>query len=142
MSSHRAVLDNFRADIHKVCSEGSGAGPGALAFPDLLAVSDRRRRRTGTSLRRWTLPSSGSQSQCTLFWSWGMSLNFAHRLDDQIFEHMKTDFPELFEEPYARITKLDEDWMKSKDGKERWRKFIESYVAQKSNWGRHADICA
>ncbi len=39
---------------------------------------------------------------------------------------MKTDFPELFEEPYARITKLDEEWMKSKDGKERWRKFIES----------------
>lgn len=41
---------------------------------------------------------------------------------------MKKDFPELFEEPYARITKLDEEWMKSKDGKERWRKFIESYV--------------
>ena len=49
-----------------------------------------------------------------------------HRLDDEIFEHAKTDFPELFEEPYERITKLDEEWMKSKEGKERWRKFIES----------------
>ena len=48
------------------------------------------------------------------------------RLDDEIFEHAKTDFPELFEEPYERITKLDEEWMKSKEGKERWRKFIES----------------
>ncbi|KAF7790651.1 hypothetical protein EIP86_001607 [Pleurotus ostreatoroseus] len=49
------------------------------------------------------------------------------KLDDQIFEHMKKDFPELFEEPYERITKLDEEWMKSKEGKEQWRKFIESY---------------
>lgn len=49
------------------------------------------------------------------------------KLDDEIFDHMKKDFPELFEEPYARITKLDEEWMKSKEGKERWRKFIESY---------------
>ena len=48
------------------------------------------------------------------------------RLDDEIFEHLKTDFPELFEEPYERIVKLDEDWMKSKEGKERWRKFIQS----------------
>ncbi|KAI0342492.1 DUF757-domain-containing protein [Trametopsis cervina] len=49
------------------------------------------------------------------------------RLDDEIFDHLKKDFPELFEEPYEKITKLDEEWMKSKDGKERWRKFIETY---------------
>jgi len=49
------------------------------------------------------------------------------KLDDAIFDHLKQDFPELFEEPYDKIIKLDEDWMKSKDGKERWRKFIESY---------------
>lgn len=47
--------------------------------------------------------------------------------DDEIFEHFKRDFPELFVEPYDKIRKLDEDMMKSKDGKERWRKFIESY---------------
>ena len=39
---------------------------------------------------------------------------------------MKQEFPEIFEEPYEKIVKLDEDWMKSKEGKERWRKFIES----------------
>lgn len=37
-------------------------------------------------------------------------------------------FPELAKEPYENLTKLDEDWMKSADGKERWRKFIISYV--------------
>lgn len=30
-------------------------------------------------------------------------------------------------EPYTGITKLDEDWMKSNDGKKRWRDFIETY---------------
>ncbi|EKM57116.1 uncharacterized protein PHACADRAFT_254690 [Phanerochaete carnosa HHB-10118-sp] len=47
--------------------------------------------------------------------------------DDEIFEHFKNDFPELFVEPYDKIQTLDESLMKSKDGKERWRKFIESY---------------
>ncbi|KAI0791572.1 polysaccharide biosynthesis-domain-containing protein [Irpex lacteus] len=47
--------------------------------------------------------------------------------DDEIFEHLKRDFPEMFEEPYDKITKLDEEAMKSKEGKEKWRKFIESY---------------
>ncbi|KIP10797.1 hypothetical protein PHLGIDRAFT_28275 [Phlebiopsis gigantea 11061_1 CR5-6] len=47
--------------------------------------------------------------------------------DDEIYEHFKRDFPEIFVEPYERITKLDEDMMKSKEGKEKWRKFIESY---------------
>lgn len=47
-------------------------------------------------------------------------------MDDEIFEHFKADFPELFVEPYERITKLDEDMMKSKEGKEKWRKFIET----------------
>lgn len=37
-------------------------------------------------------------------------------------------FPELAKEPYENLSKLDEDWMKSADGKERWRKFIISYV--------------
>ena len=48
------------------------------------------------------------------------------RQDDEIYEHFKRDFPEMFVEPYERITKLDEDMMKSKDGKEKWRKFIET----------------
>ena len=38
-----------------------------------------------------------------------------------------TTFPELNDPPHSRLIKLDEDWMKSKEGKERWRNFIESY---------------
>ncbi|KAL9709194.1 hypothetical protein Ac2012v2_007549 [Leucoagaricus gongylophorus] len=36
-------------------------------------------------------------------------------------------FPEFAEESYEKLTKLDEDWMKSKEGKKRWREFITSY---------------
>ena len=50
------------------------------------------------------------------------------RLDDQIYEHLEKDFPELFVEPYEHIAVLNEDAMKSKEGKEKWRKFIESCV--------------
>ena len=39
---------------------------------------------------------------------------------------MMAEFPELAEPPHDTVTKLDEDWMKSPDGKVRWRKFIES----------------
>jgi len=35
-------------------------------------------------------------------------------------------FPEFAEESYEKLTKLDEDWMKSKEGKKRWREFITS----------------
>ena len=34
----------------------------------------------------------------------------------------------MFEEPYSGLVKLDEDHMKSKEGKEAWRKFISMYV--------------
>jgi len=49
------------------------------------------------------------------------------RYDDEIFEHALKDFPELAEENYQKLTKIDEDWMKSEDGKRRWRDFCESY---------------
>lgn len=48
------------------------------------------------------------------------------RLDDEIFEHTLATFPELAENSHARLIQLDEDWMKSVDGKERWRLFIQS----------------
>ena len=38
------------------------------------------------------------------------------------------EFPELNEAPYDKVTKLDEEWLKSPEGKERWRKFITTYV--------------
>jgi hypothetical protein len=34
-------------------------------------------------------------------------------------------FPELSEPPYDKLVRIDEDWMKSADGKKRWRGFIE-----------------
>ncbi|UNI24825.1 hypothetical protein JDV02_010541 [Purpureocillium takamizusanense] len=44
------------------------------------------------------------------------------KMDDDIYEHLTTDFPEF--DPAATI---DEDEMKSKSGKERWRKFMMAY---------------
>lgn len=44
------------------------------------------------------------------------------KMDDEIYEHIKKDFPEF--DPAATI---DEDEMKSKQGKERWRKFMMAY---------------
>jgi len=49
------------------------------------------------------------------------------KLDDEIYDHLIATFPELSEPPHSKLIKLDEDWMKSKDGKERWRNYIESY---------------
>jgi hypothetical protein len=47
------------------------------------------------------------------------------RLDDEIYEHLMASFPELAEPPHEGLIKLDEDWMKSVEGKERWRSFIQ-----------------
>ena len=50
------------------------------------------------------------------------------RYDDEIFEHTLREFPEFAAAPHTSLSKLDEDWMKSKEGKERWREFINAYV--------------
>ncbi|KAF2658477.1 DUF757-domain-containing protein [Lophiostoma macrostomum CBS 122681] len=44
------------------------------------------------------------------------------KMDDAIYENFKKEFPELDVKE-----KIIEDEMKSKKGKERWRKFIEEY---------------
>lgn len=44
------------------------------------------------------------------------------KLDDDILTHLKTDFPE-----FDPAVPINEDEMKSKDGKERWRKFMMFY---------------
>lgn len=44
------------------------------------------------------------------------------RLDDEIYEHFKKEFPDF--DPSASI---NEDEMKSKEGKEKWRKFMNQY---------------
>ena len=46
------------------------------------------------------------------------------RLDDEIFDDLIKTFPEFAEPPHDKLVKLDEDWMKSAEGKERWRKFM------------------
>ncbi|KAJ7075420.1 DUF757-domain-containing protein [Mycena belliarum] len=49
------------------------------------------------------------------------------KIDDEIYEDTLKTFPELAEDGHAKLTKLDEEGMKSAEGKERWRVFIESY---------------
>lgn len=44
------------------------------------------------------------------------------RMDDEIYEHFKKDFPDF--DPRETI---NEDVMKSKQGKERWRNFMMAY---------------
>jgi len=62
----------------------------------------------------------------TTYWSIlervkGSSLRLT-KLDDDIMEHLEKDFPDF--DPAATI---DEDIMKSKEGKERWRNFMMAY---------------
>ncbi|KAL6712576.1 hypothetical protein ACN47E_000453 [Coniothyrium glycines] len=44
------------------------------------------------------------------------------KFDDAIYEHLLKEFPE-----FDAAATLNEDEMKSKEGKERWRKFISEY---------------
>ena len=44
------------------------------------------------------------------------------KMDDEIFEHFQKDFPDI-----DISQTMDEDKMKSKDGKERWRNFMMAY---------------
>ncbi|KIM82720.1 hypothetical protein PILCRDRAFT_70144 [Piloderma croceum F 1598] len=49
------------------------------------------------------------------------------RLDDEIYADTMSSFPELSVDGYAKLIKLDEDWLKSESGKKRWRTFINAY---------------
>ena len=44
------------------------------------------------------------------------------RMDDDIYEHFKKEFPD-----FDAAETIDEDKMKSKEGKERWRTFMMTY---------------
>jgi len=48
------------------------------------------------------------------------------KIDDDIFEDLNKSFPELVSNS-SQLEKLDEDQMKSADGKKRWRDFIMPY---------------
>jgi replication fork protection complex subunit Tof1/Swi1 len=47
------------------------------------------------------------------------------RLDDEIYEHTMSAFPEFNEENHGHLVKLDEDWLKSDVGKKKWREFCQ-----------------
>ncbi|KAJ7581251.1 DUF757-domain-containing protein [Mycena floridula] len=49
------------------------------------------------------------------------------KIDDEIYEDTMATFPEMADPPHDKLVKLDEDWMKSADGKERWRVFMMRY---------------
>lgn len=49
------------------------------------------------------------------------------KLDDEIYEHVMSAFPELSGNDHEKLVKLDEDWLKSEDGKKRWRAFVNAY---------------
>ncbi|RMZ81970.1 hypothetical protein DV737_g2261, partial [Chaetothyriales sp. CBS 132003] len=64
--------------------------------------------------------------QMTTYWSIlekvpGSKLRLT-RLDDRILEHFNKDFPE-----FDPAKEIDENEMKGKEGKERWRKFCMAY---------------
>ena len=44
------------------------------------------------------------------------------KIDDEIYEHFKKHFPD-----FDASAAINEDDMKSKEGKERWREFINTY---------------
>jgi hypothetical protein len=58
----------------------------------------------------------------------GANARGKNRYDDEIFEHTLREFPEFAAAPHTSLIKLDEDWIKSKEGKERWRAFINACV--------------
>ncbi|KAH7883094.1 timeless protein-domain-containing protein [Phlebopus sp. FC_14] len=49
------------------------------------------------------------------------------KLDNEIYEHTMAAFPEFNSEGHKKLVQLDEDWLKSEDGKKRWREFISGY---------------
>lgn len=64
--------------------------------------------------------------QMTVYWSIleklpGSKLRLT-RLDDEILEHFKQEFPD-----FDPAEEIDEDKMKSKEGKEKWRNFAMAY---------------
>ena len=44
------------------------------------------------------------------------------KMDDEIYEHFKREFPD-----FDTTATIDEDIMKGKEGKEKWRNFIMQY---------------
>lgn len=56
------------------------------------------------------------------------------KYDDEIYDHFSEVFPDLVKPPYTGLAKLDEDMMKSPEGKEKWRVFINAYEKKVENY--------
>ncbi|KAI5892966.1 DUF757-domain-containing protein [Schizophyllum commune H4-8] len=48
-------------------------------------------------------------------------------IDDEIYNDLMETFPELNQEPYEKLAKIDEEWMKNPEGKKRWAEFMNRY---------------
>jgi hypothetical protein len=91
-------------------------------------------RLTGTCWKRLIPKSSSSPSACASPVNQAL-FDGRIRIDDEIYEDTMATFPELGEEPYTKLIKIDEDWMKSADGKKRWRDLCERCVARLKPFG-------
>jgi len=49
------------------------------------------------------------------------------KIDDEIYEDFRSNFPELFADGAKGIAVVDEDLMKDAENKVRWRNFIQGY---------------
>lgn len=100
-----------------------------LASSTLAKRPLRHRPRANTNPPEITVlltPRTAAVQHMETYWSIlekvrGSSLRLT-KIDDEIYEHLKKDFPEF--DPAETI---NEDEMKSKTGKERWRKFLMEY---------------
>src|SRR6267142_1893676 len=75
-------------------------------------------------INRWKFIMEMLTRLCVLF----VCRQMHCRYDDEIFEHILRDFPEFAAAPHTNLVTLDEEGMKSKEGKERWRSFINACV--------------
>ena len=107
----------------------------SLSSPLYIASTDRSRWKSNSLSKvcamisapyLCTLLSPAAVQQMTTYWAIlekvrGSSLRLT-KMDDEIIEHLRKDFPDFD----AKET-IDEDKMKSKEGKERWRNFVNQY---------------
>jgi hypothetical protein len=78
-------------------------------------------------------PAPPAVQHMTTYWSIlekmrGSQLRLT-KIDDEIYEHLKRDFPE-----FDASATIDEDEMKSTAGKEQWRKFMMAYEKKVSDY--------
>ncbi|KAH8920157.1 DUF757-domain-containing protein [Atractiella rhizophila] len=56
------------------------------------------------------------------------------RHDDEIYSALKEKFPEIAENRDGKLQTVDEEDMKSKEGKEKWRDFMKPFEKKVQDW--------